>query len=74
MKHFLTAFLVATSGAPALAHSGAHDGFSGWDAAVAHLLGSPFHITLLVGGAALVGAAAFVYSRSVQRKARQRRT
>lgn len=74
MKLILTAAALATTfSAPAFAHPGSHDGFSGWEAAAAHLLGTPFHVALLLGVVAAAGAALAVVRHSASRKARQQR-
>ncbi|MEM5585161.1 hypothetical protein WNZ15_22080 [Roseibium sp. AS2] len=73
MKQILTAALATTISAPAFAHPGSHDGFSGWEVAAGHLLGTPFHMALLLGVVAAAGAALVLYKRSTGRKVIRRR-
>jgi len=57
MKRLLFALPAVLMPVVAHAHPGAHDGFAGWQEAAGHLLGTPFHVALLLGGtaAAVVG-------------------
>lgn len=54
MKCYLTAPLFLLTASPALAHPGAHDNMVTATSTLEHVLQSPFHIALLLGGLAVV--------------------
>ncbi|WP_269582103.1 hypothetical protein [Roseibium sp. Sym1] len=64
MKPFLTLIFLAASSLPAFAHAGAHDDLGGIASAMAHLLGSPFHVALVLAGLGAAVAAGLVLRRS----------
>lgn len=70
MKPFLTLFSLALMNVPAFAHPGAHDEISGWTSASEHLLGSPFHVLVIVATLG-AGLAALAVKRSIAAKAEQ---
>jgi hypothetical protein len=73
MKRLYFTLSLALLPLPALAHPGAHDGFSGWQEVAGHLLGTPFHLALVVGAGAAGIAALRLLRRPAVRKAEKRR-
>ena len=63
MKTLLTATALILAPTIASAHPGQHDEITGWDAAVQHLLGSPFHLALVAGAIMAAGLAVIVMKK-----------
>ncbi len=72
MNHLTIALPAALFSAPALAHPGSHHDVPGWQEAVVHLLGSPFHAGLLAGAVLCAGAGLVLLNRGFAAREKSR--